>query len=94
MNCSLCKYRVQIVGYEKEVGTPQQGHHLHVRGGNGSHAPQQTTRASAPHPIEAESFRIISAGRDWAGVPELQRRVARLVHAKRLRDRHLFPRAA
>ena len=32
-NCSLCKYRVQIVGYEKEVGAPQQGHHFHVRGG-------------------------------------------------------------
>jgi precorrin-8X/cobalt-precorrin-8 methylmutase len=26
-NCSLCKYRVQIIGYEKEVGAPQQGHH-------------------------------------------------------------------
>src|SRR5262249_38301157 len=31
-NCSLCKYRVQIIGYEKEVGAPQQGHHYHVRG--------------------------------------------------------------
>jgi precorrin isomerase/sirohydrochlorin ferrochelatase len=33
MNCSLCKYRVQMVGYEQEVGTPQAGHHFHVRGG-------------------------------------------------------------
>jgi precorrin-8X/cobalt-precorrin-8 methylmutase len=32
-NCSLCKYRVQIIGYEKEVGAPQQGHHFHVRNG-------------------------------------------------------------
>jgi precorrin-8X/cobalt-precorrin-8 methylmutase len=32
MNCSLCKYRVQIVGYEKELGAPQQPHHLHSRG--------------------------------------------------------------
>jgi precorrin-8X/cobalt-precorrin-8 methylmutase len=32
-NCSLCKYRVQIIGYEKEVGAPQRGHHFHVRGG-------------------------------------------------------------
>jgi len=31
-NCSLCKYRVQIIGYEREVGAPQQGHHFHVRG--------------------------------------------------------------
>jgi precorrin-8X/cobalt-precorrin-8 methylmutase len=33
MNCSLCKYRVQIIGYEKELGAPQEGHHFHVRGG-------------------------------------------------------------
>ncbi|MDP9349646.1 MAG: sirohydrochlorin chelatase, partial [Gemmatimonadota bacterium] len=32
MNCSLCKYRVQIVGFEEQVGAPQQGHHGHVRG--------------------------------------------------------------
>ena len=25
MNCSLCKYRIQMVGYEKEVGAPQVG---------------------------------------------------------------------
>jgi precorrin-8X/cobalt-precorrin-8 methylmutase len=81
MNCGLCKYRVQIVGYEKEVGAPQRGHHFHVRGGNGGHPPQQPSRAFAPHPIEAESFRIIGAGRDWSGVPELQRDVLqRLVH--------------
>jgi sirohydrochlorin cobaltochelatase len=36
MNCQLCKYRTQIVGYEDAVGTPQQGHHHHVRGG-GNH---------------------------------------------------------
>ena len=33
MNCQLCKYRTRIVGYEDAVGTPQQGHHHHVRGG-------------------------------------------------------------
>jgi sirohydrochlorin cobaltochelatase len=32
MNCQLCKYRVQIVGYDDEVGAPQAGHHHHVRG--------------------------------------------------------------
>ncbi len=32
MNCQLCKYREQIVGYEDEVGMPQAGHHHHVRG--------------------------------------------------------------
>jgi precorrin-8X/cobalt-precorrin-8 methylmutase len=30
-NCDLCKYRVQIIGYEKEVGAPQQSHHLLAR---------------------------------------------------------------
>jgi sirohydrochlorin cobaltochelatase len=32
MNCQLCKYREQIIGYEAAVGTPQAGHHHHVRG--------------------------------------------------------------
>jgi sirohydrochlorin cobaltochelatase len=32
MNCQLCKYRTQIIGYEKDAGAPQTGHHHHVRG--------------------------------------------------------------
>jgi sirohydrochlorin cobaltochelatase len=32
MNCSLCKYRVQIVGHEASLGAPQEGHHHHVEG--------------------------------------------------------------
>lgn len=32
MNCELCKYRVQLPGYESAVGSPQVGHHHHVRG--------------------------------------------------------------
>lgn len=32
MNCQMCQYRVQIVGSENKVGTPQAGHHHHVRG--------------------------------------------------------------
>ncbi|MSP47717.1 MAG: sirohydrochlorin chelatase [Alphaproteobacteria bacterium] len=32
MNCQLCKYREQVIGYEAEVGAPQAGHHHHVRG--------------------------------------------------------------
>ncbi|MBI3710972.1 MAG: sirohydrochlorin chelatase [Proteobacteria bacterium] len=32
MNCRLCKYRAQVIGYEGEVGAAQVGHHLHVRG--------------------------------------------------------------
>ena len=37
MNCQLCKYRTQIVGYESEVGLQQQAHHHHVRGGDHHH---------------------------------------------------------
>ncbi|MDA0306007.1 MAG: sirohydrochlorin chelatase [Proteobacteria bacterium] len=41
MNCQLCKYREQIIGYEGDVGTPQVGHHHHVQGvgtdGHGAH---------------------------------------------------------
>jgi precorrin-8X/cobalt-precorrin-8 methylmutase len=89
MNCSLCKYRVQIVGFEEQVGAPQQPHHMQVRGlaGREKKSVVATESASAqwrryePHPIEAESFRIIEAGRDWSGMPEGLKRVAqRLVH--------------
>jgi precorrin-8X/cobalt-precorrin-8 methylmutase len=86
MNCSLCKYRVQIVGFEEQVGTPQQGHHGHVRGllaKEASALPVAPPRPTPyePHPIEAESFRIIREGRDWSDVPEMDRPVVqRLVH--------------
>jgi sirohydrochlorin cobaltochelatase len=41
MNCQLCKYRTQIIGYEADVGAAQAGHHLHVRGigTDGDHGP-------------------------------------------------------
>jgi sirohydrochlorin cobaltochelatase len=32
MNCGLCKYRAQVLGFEAEVGLPQQSHHHHVEG--------------------------------------------------------------
>jgi sirohydrochlorin cobaltochelatase len=32
MNCQLCKYRTQIIGFEEEVGREQMGHHLAVKG--------------------------------------------------------------
>ena len=38
MNCKLCKYREQILGFEAEVGLPQESHHHHVEGiGTGGH---------------------------------------------------------
>ncbi len=32
MNCQLCKYREQVLGFEDEVGLPQESHHHHVEG--------------------------------------------------------------
>lgn len=32
MNCQMCHYREQIIGFESRQGTPQVGHHHHVRG--------------------------------------------------------------
>jgi precorrin-8X/cobalt-precorrin-8 methylmutase len=87
MNCSLCKYRVQIVGFEEQVGEPQRAHHLRVRGSQEKEAatmPAPVAPAFAPyepHPIEAESFRIIAAGRDWSGFPAAHlTALQRLVH--------------
>jgi sirohydrochlorin cobaltochelatase len=37
MNCSLCQYRVAIIGHEHKQGDPQQPHHHHVQGLHGHH---------------------------------------------------------
>ena len=37
-NCQLCKYRTQVLGFEAEVGSPQESHHHHVEG-QGASAP-------------------------------------------------------
>jgi sirohydrochlorin cobaltochelatase len=58
MNCQLCKYRTQIVGYEQDAGAPQQGHHHHVRGGapveshghDGNHEHGHQHGHDHPHP--------------------------------------------
>ncbi|NQV84155.1 MAG: sirohydrochlorin chelatase [Rhodospirillales bacterium] len=41
MNCALCKYREQIIGFEADLGAPQVGHHHHVQGiGTDGHGAQ------------------------------------------------------
>jgi sirohydrochlorin cobaltochelatase len=37
-NCQMCKYRTQVLGFEAEVGAPQESHHHHVEG-QGARAP-------------------------------------------------------
>jgi sirohydrochlorin cobaltochelatase len=32
MNCQMCKYRAQVLGFEAEVGARQESHHHHVEG--------------------------------------------------------------
>jgi sirohydrochlorin cobaltochelatase len=32
MNCQFCKYRVPVIGYEKDLHAVQEAHHHHVRG--------------------------------------------------------------
>lgn len=32
MNCQMCKYREQVLGFEAEVGLKQESHHHHVEG--------------------------------------------------------------
>ena len=32
MNCQMCKYRAQVLGFEAEVGLAQESHHHHVEG--------------------------------------------------------------
>ncbi|HWY92258.1 MAG TPA: precorrin-8X methylmutase [Chthoniobacterales bacterium] len=84
-SCSLCKYRVSIVGYEKDVGAPQRGHHS-LESGLSKAVNESRTRIDSDgtkaHPIELESFKIIRAGRDWSSFPEPERDILqRLVHA-------------
>ncbi|UBV44394.1 precorrin-8X methylmutase (plasmid) [Deinococcus taeanensis] len=84
MNCSLCKYRVGVVGYEAQVGARQVGHHGAVRGllGAAAQAPGRPVIAPyEPHPIERESFEIIAGLRDWSTVNPADRYATqRLVH--------------
>jgi sirohydrochlorin cobaltochelatase len=35
MNCAMCKYREQVLGFEAEIGLAQQSHHHHVEGVGG-----------------------------------------------------------
>ena len=50
MNCKLCKYREQILGFEAEKGLPQESHHHHVEGiGTGLGTAHAHGRDDRPH---------------------------------------------
>jgi sirohydrochlorin cobaltochelatase len=48
MNCRLCKYRAQVIGYEHAAGAAQEGHHHHVSGIGPGHT-HAHTHAHHPH---------------------------------------------
>ncbi|MBC6444406.1 MAG: sirohydrochlorin chelatase [Alphaproteobacteria bacterium GM202ARS2] len=64
MNCQLCKYRSQIVGFEDDVGRAQESHHHHVEGGGGNgHTHDHTHEHTHPpypqanHPLGPRSLK-------------------------------------
>ena len=56
MNCKLCKYREQFLGFENEVGLLQESHHHHVEGiGTGhSHSQGHVHSHDHDHPHDHE----------------------------------------
>ncbi len=58
MNCQLCKYRQQVLGFEDEVGLEQTSHHHHVEGiginteANAAAKPTHEHGHQHPHPHE------------------------------------------
>ena len=56
MNCELCKYRVQLPGFEAALGQPQYGHHHHVRG-MGQDAPEPHHHTHSHHSHDGHTER-------------------------------------
>src|SRR5438067_4861323 len=59
MNCSLCKYRVQIIGYERELGAAQTGHHFHARA-HGENEPRITQMTPMEKQIGSSAHSVLS----------------------------------
>ena len=53
MNCKLCKYREQFLGFENEVGLRQESHHHHVEGIGTGHSHSQGHGHSHDHGVQA-----------------------------------------
>lgn len=52
MNCQMCKYREHVLGFEADIGAPQESHHHHVEGiGAGTgHSHEHSPPHHAPYP--------------------------------------------
>ena len=64
MNCSLCKYRSQILGFENEVGLSQQSHHHHHEGASSIHDDNDwiDDQGAADKKVNSEDLEIYSVG--------------------------------
>lgn len=72
MNCSLCKYRVEVVGYEAQVGAPQVGHHGAVRGLLGAGVKRPNAGPSPPtNPTPSSGSPSRSSGVCATGPPSI-----------------------
>ena len=54
MNCQMCKYRAQLIGFEDEVGLAQASHHHHVEGIGTGPGRGADGAGTAPHPHSHE----------------------------------------
>lgn len=78
MNCALCKYRVQIVGFERQVGEAQRPHH---RSATSVPVAPRAAQAYVSPPAEAASLEAVAAARDWSTFTATEQAVLqRLVH--------------
>ena len=77
MNCQLCKYREQVLGFEDEVALPQRGHHHHLEGigvgegagdGNGEHQHNESRGGHGHHPYPQADHPLGPAGIGPAGM--------------------------
>ena len=73
MNCGLCKYREQALGFEDEIGLIQESHHHHVEGiGTGEahdhgHGHAHHPYPHADHPLGPDSMKADVPGKRSGG---------------------------
>lgn len=70
MNCSLCRYRVRIIGHEHALGEPQQPHHHHVQGLH-EHVHELVPAGVLPHHHHAMSDAVSESGEPHLWEPDL-----------------------
>lgn len=67
MNCAMCKYRAQVLGFENEVGAPQESHHHHVEGMGASAPGSQVEDCELCDTFCTGKCRVIAQAHDHHG---------------------------